>query len=84
MSDFDLTVHNIDQKTKKLISLNEYKMHTLRVGPGETLHMFERDGKFYWQNNELVPDKENWIKNPMTGKAVLGRENAVKTETKTS
>lgn len=49
--DFDLVVHERDKRTGRVIGSNPYRLHCR----GD-IKIFERNGGFYFQNGEEVPN----------------------------
>lgn len=60
---FDLTVHVVNQKTKRIEKVQPYIRHCEKLPEGGSQVLYERDGKFYHENNGEVPvsDEDNFI-----------------------
>lgn len=63
---FDLNVSIRDPKTRQTTKVQPYIRHARKVTGGASEVLYERDGKFYHENNGDVPikDEQNWAKNP--------------------
>lgn len=80
---FDLQVQIRDPKTRQTVKVQPYIRHARKVTGGASEVLYERDGKFYHENNGDTPCKEsdNWVKNPHVGEAPVA---AAAVEKKTS
>lgn len=68
---FDLKVHHIDPKSKRIVKSSPY----IRHAHAEHGVMFERNGKFYYENGKEVPAEKNWMS---TGASVSPAKQAAK------
>lgn len=63
IKEFDLTVHVADPKTKKIVKVQPYIRHAEKIPEGGSRILYERDGRFYHENNGTVevPEEDNFI-----------------------
>lgn len=65
VKEFDLTVHVADPKTKKIIKVQPYIRHAEKIDEGGSRVLYERDGKFYHENNGTIEirEEDNFVLN---------------------
>lgn len=78
---FDLVVHVAHPQTKKIIKVQPYIRHAERLPEGGSRVIYERDGKFYHENNGEVEirEEDNFV---LKGKKAAEEKKAENSEKK--